>query len=249
MERVLVVPAAKLFEQIGFVNGFHFVRNEKELERVKQVIRRHHRFAPRPQGANSVVEHDSFYKQFITYGIFFSKESDGEAKIFIYKRNGLGSSDDLGDDRLLDVYSIGIGGHIKHTDKLNERSIMLEGVLSKSIWREIKEEVEFSKCNKPRFIGFVNFDHLPINPYELIRENERLIGTKTKIERTHFGLVYLIQVSPDIKISKNEADKNTGFLIPASEVTSFLPQMEPWSKAIWEELSKRYAPLFGSLHQ
>jgi predicted NUDIX family phosphoesterase len=91
------------------------------------------------------VENNTDYKQLIPYIILQTKDFKS---IGIYKRKG-------SEQRLHDLWSIGIGGHINPID-LNKKNSIKEIIIA-GMNRELNEELsKMHKNDKPEFIGIIN---------------------------------------------------------------------------------------------
>lgn len=141
-----------------------------------------------------IAENDPSYKQVIPYCVF-TKNSD----LFIYQRSKKAS-----ENRLHDLWSVGVGGHINPCDGLNSETI------SNACKREIEEEVSFTNPKNIRFIGLINDDTTPVNS-------------------VHFGVVFHVILN-DVS-NFNPVDKslsNGEFRNAATTVVSDI-NLEDWS--------------------
>lgn len=102
-----------------------------------------------------LVESDFSIKQIIPYVIIFDRDMQ---RVFIYNRDG-------SEQRLVDLWSFGFGGHIKEGD-INIRN---------ATYRELEEETTLREFNFQPF-GFVNSDC-------------------DAVSRVHFGVVFYAAVS------------------------------------------------------
>ncbi len=239
--KILVVPTVALFESIPHFHGFK-AANSSELDKLEVVIRSHGEWKERLYDGDSKIEHDFTYKQIIPYGVIITNDNDA-LKILLYPREK-GS----GDSRLWGKTSIGIGGHIESQDSINLRPEYLERKLKESIEREIKEEITASKYGDFSFLGFLNDDTQPITEENFIYGDSeegnsgRVEGVGVPIGYVHFGLVYLLKVSPDVKTV--EAHQKKFKLITLDEIGSYIPTMETWSRILAPEIKRLYGGFF-----
>ncbi len=93
-----------------------------------------------------IVEKDPNFKQVIPYVIILTKDSKYIAG---YKRQG-------NEERLHDLWSIGIGGHINPIDA-DKNPTMLKEIIIAGMQRELDEELITVNANdKPIFTGIIN---------------------------------------------------------------------------------------------
>jgi predicted NUDIX family phosphoesterase len=111
-----------------------------------------------------IAENDESVKQIIPYLII---ESDIDGKIAFYQRRG-------SEKRIHGLYSVGVGGHVNPIDFIY-RDSFLKGIL-RSARRELFEEFkDINPYDKINFLGIINEE-------------------KTKVGRTHLGLVFKLKV-------------------------------------------------------
>ena len=94
-----------------------------------------------------IAENDLNYKQVIPYCVFTKND-----QLFMYQRSKHGS-----ENRLHDLWSIGVGGHVNPCDGNNVETI------GNACKREIEEEVEFSDPHSVRLVGVINDDSSTVN--------------------------------------------------------------------------------------
>ena len=190
-EQVLVVPT-QIFHALGCFQGF-----STDVDRYRNVLLDANNVQFRPR---SEVEIDPNFKQLIPYMIFCHTDSLGNISVFQYVR-GKG----MGESRLHQKRSIGIGGHIAAEDK-GERSndVYREGML-----RELHEEVVLKTAFTEQCVGLINDD-------------------STEVGSVHLGIVHRFDVAEPNVIS-NEPDLIESGFMPLDDLRSRRGQMESWS--------------------
>ncbi|MBT9130242.1 MAG: hypothetical protein DDT40_00201 [candidate division WS2 bacterium] len=153
-EKILVVEREAFFEP-GFFEGFLlFDKCFKYLS----IIENYAYSAERTE-----VETNINLKQLISYSIINSSED-----IFVYQRvSG-------NEKRLRDLWSIGIGGHIRSRDGGSPLKAVEKGTL-----REFREELGFLPVNI-RLLGLLNLE-------------------EREVDRVHLGLVYACEAKPPVR--------------------------------------------------
>jgi len=190
-EHVLVVPT-QIFHTLGHFQGF-----DTDVDRYRNVLLDATNIQFRPR---SEVETDPGFKQLIPYMIFCHTDSSGHVRIFQYVR-GKG----MGESRLHQKRSIGIGGHIAAEDQgQHSTDIYREGML-----RELHEEVILHTTFTEQCVGLINDD-------------------STEVGRVHLGIVHRFDVAEPNVIS-NESDLIESGFMPLEELRKHREQMESWS--------------------
>ena len=190
-EHVLVVPT-QIFHTLGQFQGFC-----TDIDRYRDVLldAKNVQFRPR-----SKVETDPGFKQLIPYMIFCHTDSAGNVRIFQYVR-GKG----MGESRLHQKRSIGVGGHIAAEDQEQPSGeVYREGML-----RELHEEVVLRSPFTERCVGLINDD-------------------ATEVGRVHLGIVHRLDIAEPNVIS-NEPDLIESGFMPLDELRNHREQMESWS--------------------
>ena len=190
-EHVLVIPTP-IFHALGHFQGFctDVARYRDVLLDAKNV-----QFRPR-----SAVETDPGFKQLIPYMIFCHTDSSGKIAIFQYIR-GKG----MGESRLHQKRSIGVGGHIAAEDQgQHSGDVYRDGML-----RELHEEVVLHTTFTERCIGLINDD-------------------STEVGCVHLGIVHRLDVA-EPKVISNELDLIESGFMPLDELRKYKEQMESWS--------------------
>jgi len=149
------------------------------------------------------MENDPSYQQIIPYVVFKCGE-----KYFLYRY-----LKKAGEQRLINDYILGVGGHINKDDVKPG-----EDVLEAGRDREWDEEVEYKDKLDKKLIGILNDDRRPV-------------------EAVHLGLVYLF-CGDTSNICVKETDKMVGELIDLKEMGEKLEGTEGWAPIIYDEYLK-----------
>jgi predicted NUDIX family phosphoesterase len=192
-ELVYVVPRRVLMDEAGW----HGIRTASLAEAVEAVG------TLGEYRERAAMERDPSYKQIIPYLVL----RDGDAW-FLMRRTRAG-----GDERLHDLWSIGVGGHLNPGD----------GGLARGLLREWQEEVIADFVPEFRPIGLLNDD-------------------TTDVGRVHLGVVYAADAGGrDVTI--RETDKLSGEFVPTSVVAAVSDQLETWSSIVFDFLEGRKPPV------
>jgi len=190
-EHVLVVPTP-LFHELGYFQGFC-----TDTARYRNVLldRNNIQFMPR-----SKAETDPNFKQLIPYIIFCHTDAAKKIHIFQYVR-GKG----MGESRLHQKRSIGVGGHIAAEDlQSHSDDVYREGML-----RELNEEVVLRTTYTEQCVGLINDD-------------------STEVGQVHLGIVHRLDVA-EPNVFSNETDLIESGFMPLDELQKCKDQMESWS--------------------
>lgn len=156
-------------------------------------------------GRRGDMENDISYQQVIPYILFRYKN-----KFFLYRY-----LKKAGEQRLLNDYIIGVGGHINKDDVKPG-----EDVLEAGRDREWDEEVEYKdKFLSKKLVGILNDEGRPV-------------------ERVHLGLVYVFEGSTP-NISVKEKDKMAGELFGPKEIAEKAGNTQGWAPIIYNEYIKK----------
>ncbi len=147
------------------------------------------------------VEEDPEFKQIIPYVLMRC------AGRYLRYRRGK----ELGEKRLQDLYSIGIGGHICRHD-VN----LFEDAYEEAVRRELAEEVRIDSACAERKVALINDD-------------------ATEVGRVHFGIVHLLELeSPSVRKRERSICEIT--FLAADELKREPQRYETWSRFLIEDL-------------
>ena len=192
-EEILVVRTKILFQNIPIWSGIKkdifdlFVSN----------IQKNAAFIPRAH-----AETNPAYKQIIPYMIFIF-----DHKIFVMQRKSTAS-----EQRLANKFSIGIGGHVRQEDIVNNDIYQ---------WakREFEEEVDYKGSLKISNFGVLNDE-------------------STEVGKVHLGIVLILEGDSN-QISIRDEHKS-GMLLSIEECKALSPHMENWSQLVLQALELQF---------
>ncbi len=173
----------------------------------------------------NIVETDESVRQVIPYVVVMNRKLE----LFTYKRLA-------GDSRLVEKYSIGVGGHANFVGMWQLRrpeSLEYETETDKCLKieaaRELEEELGIGRMPGQSF-PWDSEDFLA-GPYGIIRLSNN------PVNRVHLGLVYLLTVNFDVKVRETESLEGS-FMRPEDLGKSpVYDKLEDWSKEALEILS------------
>jgi len=199
-EKVLVVER-KVVEQVGMFQGLAFdVKRYLDKLFVPGVPR----FLPRSQ-----VEEDPSYKQLIPYVIM---ACDGKYLSYVRGKRA-------GETRLLNLRSIGIGGHINPIDADNSSlfAYLYENYLT-AVGREVDEEVSVETSHTDRIVALLNDE-------------------SNEVGSVHLGIVHCwILDAP--KVNKREQMITQMGFMTIAELQKVRDTMETWSQLCLKQLDE-----------
>jgi len=169
----------------------------KRIDKILEVVAKKGVFRRRGD-----VENDQSVKQIIPYVIFQNKD-----RYFLMQRKEKGS---LGEDRLAQLYSLGIGGHLRESD-IDRTSDVVKWAA-----REFAEEVEYLDGLSYEVVGILNDDTNPVG-------------------EVHLGIVMLAKgKSENIKIRD---EHKMGKLVSLEVMKKDYQLMETWTQIVFDYLS------------
>lgn len=190
-ELVLVVPRASVVAG----DGWRGVTSER-LDETLATIRGEGRFEPR-----ATMERDPLFKQVIPYLVL----RDGR-RYFLMRRTRAG-----GDERLHELYSIGVGGHLNPGDRGVEGGLL----------REWREEIAADFVPEFREVGLLNDD-------------------ETDVGRVHLGVVYVADARGR-PAAVRELDKLSGGFADPADIEAVRDRLETWSSLVFDFLENAEA--------
>ena len=126
-------------------------------------------------------------------------------RLFLMQRTSAGA-----DERLHDLYSLGIGGHLNPED----------GGVLEGLRREFHEEMVADWDPEPRLIGLLNDDDV-------------LVG------QVHLGVVFEADAGGRM-LEVRETHKLRGRFVEPSEVEPVYERMETWSQLLYDHVTARH---------
>jgi len=199
-EQVLVVER-KVLEQVAMFQGLTF-DVQRYLDKI--FVPGVPRFMPRSQ-----VEKDPAYKQLIPYVIM---SHDGRYLTYVRGKRA-------GETRLVNLRSIGIGGHINPIDADNSSlfAYLYENYLT-AVQREVTEEVSVEANHTDTIVALLNDD-------------------SNEVGSVHLGLVHLWLLDAP-KVNKREQMITQMAFMTAAELHDLRDTMETWSQLCLDNLSQ-----------
>lgn len=196
-EKVLVINT-EMLKKYDYFQGM-IVKDRAKNLRDKLLIPQNMFYIDRDE-----AENNPNYKQIIPYCVV----SRGNGT-FSYQRSKKGS-----ENRLHDLWSIGIGGHVNPCDGLSNETIL------NACKREFEEEVKFSSLKNAGFVGLINDDSNLVNS-------------------VHLGVVYHVKLTEHSTIEiKDEALANGTFF--ETEVLKIEDKnWENWSLLVIKEYLRK----------
>lgn len=194
-ENILVIPA-DAFEKKYLEHTFNII-DYKHLDEILKFFEFKTRY---------IMEEDPSYKQIIPYVVIVNEKNE----ILTYQRSAKG-----GENRLHNMYSIGVGGHLDE-NKENQHETGMEVYLDGMI-REVEEEIGIK----------TNRDDFQIKA--TIYDDSNAVG------KVHFGVVSFLRVDSKEFMHDGEMDVliNREFL-SLEELSNRHDSLENWSKIIVE---------------
>ncbi|MGI2297265.1 hypothetical protein [Paenibacillus sp. GXUN7292] len=198
-EIIVVIEREKLFQEINEFQGF--TADKKNVECMNKNLSRH--FEEMRRGD---AETNPLYKQPIPYVIV-----KVGADLFTYKRLNKG-----GEERLHNMISIGLGGHMNTIEGKGWDELLLE-----NLQRELNEELEIKSNVEPKLttLGFINDD-------------------SNEVGKVHIGILIQLEYPEGTEIRVKEVDQLAGKLSSAEELKLDYDHLENWSKIALDVIVK-----------
>jgi len=166
------------------------------------------------------VETDSSWHQIIPYVVVLNiieghdcSGSGFHQEILAYKRGRSG-----GEERLHDLYSIGIGGHINKDDYTPED---FGEVINNAIERELKEELGLNMTKDIFFVNKVGW----------------FADSSTEVNNVHLGFLVVAYLKEDTNIIPEKNVINNIDFMEVEKIRGL--NLEPWSKIALEVILDR----------
>lgn len=187
-ERILVVPRTAIMDEPHW-------RGIKEIDPALCItlIKNNQQYHPR-----GLMEEDVSFKQIIPYIVF-----EYQDLYFLMQRSSQAT-----EQRLADLYTLGIGGHIRQEDiQTNDLVAWAQ--------REFEEEISYNGSYSVEIVGMINDDFVPVGKY-------------------HVGIAMIFHADSNEVAVKSELASGT--LLPLEEIMHFHASMESWSQIILSHL-------------
>ncbi|MBI4148323.1 2'-deoxycytidine 5'-triphosphate deaminase [Candidatus Woesearchaeota archaeon] len=199
-ELIMAVDAQELFAGSHF-EGFKPAMGCPYLERLLQCQNSFVRRGP--------AEEDETLKQPIGYAVIVNPVTK---KLFVYERSA--RKENYGEHRLFGKVSIGVGGHVRDSDKSFPNPIRA------SMERELLEEVELHGRKDTVHLGYINAD-----------------ATGKDVDRVHFGVLYVVAVDNDC-VTPKSPELRQGRMMSLAEARSYVENFETWSRIALEPVER-----------
>lgn len=205
-EMILVVPT-EIFRSIGYFQGFCAEPNRYTAQLLNPANLEFRR--------RGDMETNPAYKQLIPYMLFTYRKPDGRNMVFGYVRGG-----GMGESRLHNLMSVGVGGHINDTD-LTRAGTEYSGydIYREGLERELHEEVRIGAPYTESCVGLINDD-------------------QTEVGKVHLGIVHRFELeSPQVE--PNEPDLIESGFYDIEELLASGRAFESWSEITLRTLFPR----------
>ena len=190
-------------------------------EIIRKFLGKGHDFFPSPSGsipleiANHAkyieriqAERDESYRQLIPY-VIIRRMAEDRPEFFLLKRLST-----QGEERLHNLYSLGVGGHINPIDDETGNPLM------SGLYRELREELFLPDTIEMVFKGWI---YSVIDP----------------VSRVHAGMVFLLDPR-DENINTRESDKMTSEWCDVEKLKERYYGMEGWSRIVMDHLIDKF---------
>jgi predicted NUDIX family phosphoesterase len=196
-ENVLVIRR-RLFDELGAFQGLNF-EPEKYL---KAILSRGSNFFV----GRSEAENNPTYKQIIPYALIVFRNT-----VLHYVRGKK-----AGEQRLIAMGSIGVGGHMNEGDE--SLFAMDEQAYRAGVQREVNEEIKIDTPFEDQIVALLNDD-------------------STEVGRVHLGIVHVFKLT-EPKVEKREAMITGLTFLPKNELLARRETMETWSQICVDSLDR-----------
>jgi predicted NUDIX family phosphoesterase len=197
-EKILVVPRLTSNEHFFVQGGNNKFNFEKLVELLKDGV----------YGTRYLMEENFHFKQLIPYIAFISN-----GKVLVYKR-----SNKIGEGRLVDKYSLGVGGHVdlECDDSKSALDVFLDAAI-----REVKEEIN------------IDIERKDLEVVLSINDDSNDVG------KVHFGVGFIIK-KDNLDFTSGEIDKLVERkLMSRDEVEKIHDKFETWSQIFYDDVVKK----------
>jgi len=169
-------------------------------------------FEPRDE-----VESNPEFKQVIPYIVFRVRKSNGDVLYPWFRRLS-------GDKRLINKFTIGVGGHIERKDTLFSTVHNIENIIKTTIIRELNEELKITDdlmkhIKSIKFDGMINMDN-------------------TEVNLVHSGVVISVELSDTIAFESNNEELQYMGTYQIGEYLLEHVNLEDWSRWYLENIDK-----------
>ena len=197
IEKVLVIER-RVLEKFGLFQGVSFEVEQylPQLWEGEGVS-----FIPRTE-----AERDPGYKQLIPYVIM----THGERYLCYVRGRG------VGEPRLAEKVSIGIGGHINPSDTMQLFDNNFQEVYVNAVAREVAEEVIVETDHDDRIVGLINDD-------------------SNEVGKVHLGIIHIWRLA-EAKVRKHEQEICQLRFMNINELLQVKDKKETWSQLCLDKL-------------
>lgn len=166
------------------------------------------------------AETNENFKQLVVYCVIMHKD-----KYLCYRRKPKG-----GEERLKDLYSIGVGGHVEFQDALQA---LLQGrdAIMLAAERELNEEIVIEEMKET----LSGDEIVEWSALGLINENDSPVG------RVHLGFIYCWNLPMEVKMRQEDPDFSGEWsYLTLDELKVKYDSLERWSQILVDEFNDRH---------
>lgn len=201
-EEMILVVRRKLLEELGMFQGLCF-----EVDRYLPALlsRENNFFMPR-----SEAETDPNFKQIIPYVLLVH-----EGRVLHYVRGKK-----AGEQRLVAKGSIGIGGHMNHTDEnlFTQATGIDSAAYHEGVRREVEEELKLETPFKDQIVALLNDD-------------------SNEVGKVHLGVIHVFELETDAVQKREAMITNLEFLDAPGRIAK-RAAMESWSQICVDDFDR-----------